>query len=265
MPPSNHPLSQHSPTLLALFRLYLRYYVWRSFSAVRLARNTAPPLFPGRPLIVYCNHPSWWDPALLLLVLPRLLARRGFAPMDATELQRYGLFRRMGLFGIEPGTARGAAAFLRTATDCLAQPGTCLVITAEGSFTDPRLRPIRLRPGIAHLARRLPEAVILPLALEYSFWNESKPEALLRFGPPVRPALPEGEQPTVANWQHALEAALTETMDSLAAASSLRDPAAFTRLFAGTAGVGGPYDAYRRTRAALTGQPFNARHEPGPP
>ena len=263
MPAPNHPLTQYSPTLLALFRLYLRYYVWRSFSAVRLARGTAPPPFPGRPLIVYCNHPSWWDPALLLLVLPRLLQRRGYGPIDATELERYGLFRRMGLFGIEPGTKRGAAVFLRTATQCLAQPDTCLVITAEGGFTDPRLRPISLRPGIAHLARRLPDAMVLPLALEYSFWNESKPEALLRFGAPVRPAAREGETPSVADWQHALEAGLTETMDALAAASATREQAAFTRLFAGTAGVGGIYDAYRRARAYAGGRPFSPRHEPG--
>ena len=262
MPPS-HPLKRYSPTLLALFRLYLRFYAWRSFSAVRLARGTAPPAFPGRPLIIYCNHPSWWDPALILLALPPLLRRRGYGPMDAAELERYALFQRMGLFGVEPGTKRGAAAFLRIATECLAGQDTCLVITAEGSFTDPRLRPIRLRPGIAHLARRLPDAVVLPLALEYSFWNESKPEALLRFGAPVRPVAPEGEKPTVAHWQHALEAALTDTMDALAAASAARDPAGFTRLFAGTAGVGGPYDAWRRLRAYAAGQPFSPRHEPG--
>ena len=262
MPAETNPLARYSPTLLALFRLYLRWYVWRSFSAVRLVRNTAPPAFPNRPVIIYCNHPSWWDPALLLLALPGLIQRRGFGPMDAAELQRYGLLRRMGIFGIEPATPRGAAAFLRTATDILAQPGTCLVITAEGSFTDPRLRPLRLRPGIAHLARRMPEAVVLPLALEYSFWNESKPEALLSFGAPVHPAVPDGE-PTLAQWQHALETALTDAMDQLAAASATRDPAHFTRLFTGTAGIGGPYDAYRRARAYAAGQSFTPRHDPG--
>ncbi len=57
-----------------------------------------------------------------------------------------------------------------------------LWITAEGAFTDHRARPVALRPGLAHLARQVPGAVILPLALDYTFWNESRPEALLRFG-----------------------------------------------------------------------------------
>ena len=35
---------------------------------------------------------------------------------------------------------------------------------------------------MAHLARRVPGAVILPMAVEYTFWNESRAEALVRFG-----------------------------------------------------------------------------------
>ena len=255
----SHPLQQRSAILLGLFRFYLQLMFWRRFDAVRVVPGTIPPSHTGRPLIVYCNHPSWWDPALLLLALPRLLPRRlGFGPMDAVELDRYAVLRRMGLFGIEPGTARGAAAFLRIARTGLARPDACLVITAEGAFTDARARPVRLRAGLAHLARRNPQAVVLPLAMEYTFWNESKPEALLRFGEPV--CLPTNA--SVADWQRALEDGLTTTMDQLASASVRRDNTAFVQLFSGTAGAGALYDTWRRVRATLTGQTFNARHEP---
>ena len=258
-PDLSHPLQQRSPILLWLFRLYLQFLFWRRFDAVRVVPATIPPTHAGRPLIVYCNHPSWWDPALLLLALPRLLPRRlGFGPMDAVELERYAVLRRMGLFGVVPGSARSAAAFLRTARIGLARPEACLVITAEGAFTDARARPIRLRAGLAHLARRSPEAVVLPLAMEYTFWNESKPEALLRFGAPV--CLPP--EASVADWQRALEDSLTTTMDELASASMSRDGNAFVQLFSGTAGAGSLYDTWRRLRAALAGQTFSARHEP---
>jgi 1-acyl-sn-glycerol-3-phosphate acyltransferase len=180
--------------------------------------------------------------------------------MDAAELERYGLFRNFGVFGIEPGTLRGAAKFLRVSTSLLQSPDALLCVTAEGTFTDPRLRPIRLRPGLAHLARRVPNAVFLPLALDYSFWNESKPEALLRFGPPVMPPASN----TVAAWQEVLESSLTSTMDALAAESSQRNPAMFQKLFSGTAGVGGIYDIWRRLRALILRQPFSPRHQPGP-
>ncbi len=247
--------------MLALFRLYLRVLFWRRFDAVRLSRGFVPPAFLGRPLVIYSNHPSWWDPALMFLALPRLFpGRRGYGPMDAAELERYGLFRNFGVFGIEAGTARGAAKFLRVALGLLEARDTCLCVTAEGAFTDPRLRPIHLRAGLAHLARRRPDAVFLPLALDYVFWNESKPEALMRFGAPVQPP----SSNTVVDWHAALEASLTATMDALAAESTARNPAAFIKVFSGTAGVGGPYDAWRWLRAFVLRQDFSARHQPGP-
>ncbi len=253
------PLEAYSPFLIGAFRLYLRWYVWHRFHAVRLSRSSILPVDPSRPVVIYCNHPSWWDPALFVLVLPKVApGRRGFAPMDGAELERYGLFRRMGIFGIDVHANRGAVAFLRVSRSILQQPGTCLCITAEGAFTDPRLRPVRLRPGLAHLARACPNAVFLPVALEYCFWNESKPEALMRFGAPVRPAGDGG----LAAWQTALEAGLTDTMDVLAAESATRTVTAFATLFGGTAGVGGIYDVWRRARAATGGQPFRASHQP---
>ena len=261
--PAANPLEAYSPFLIGAFRLYLRWYVWRRFHAVRLSRSSVAPAHPATPLVIYCNHPSWWDPAVFVLALPRVApGRRGFAPMDAAELERYGLFRRLGLFGIDMHAARGAAAFLRVSLTVLRQPGTCLCVTAEGAFTDPRLRPVRLRPGLAHLARACPEAVFVPAALEYGFWNESKPEALLRLGAPVRPAAGDT---SVAAWQAALEASLTDTMDGLAAESATRNAGAFTTLFGGTAGVGGIYDVWRRARAAAGGHRFEAHHEPERP
>ena len=105
--------------------------------------------------------------------------------MDADALRRYRIFERLGVFGIEPGTMRGAREFLRTSRSILARPRTALWITPQGRFADARERPPGIQPGVAHLARRLEQAVILPLALEYPFWEERHPEALARFGPAI--------------------------------------------------------------------------------
>ena len=258
--PADDPRALYSPARLALFRLYLHTLFWRRFNAVRVARDGWPAeRFAGRPVVVYCNHPSWWDPALLLFVSEKLFpGRRPYAPMAARELERYRLFRRFGVFGIDMDAPRGAARFLRLAGGLLEGGDTLLGVTAEGAFTDSRQRPVRLRPGIAHLARRAPHAVFLPVALEYAFWNEGRPEALLSVGK----ALPPGDR-DVAGWTRLMEDALTEVMDGLAQASASRDPGAFHTLLSGRAGMGGPYDAMRRVRAAVSGQAFSARHEAG--
>jgi hypothetical protein len=103
----------------------------------------------------------------------------------------------------------------------------------------------------------VPGAVLVPLAMEYVFWNERKPEALCRFGTPID----TGRHRTVAEWTTLLEGALTETMDALVAESSARNPALFTPLVRGAAGVGGMYDLWRRGRGLVQGRRVRLAHE----
>lgn len=252
------PVAARSVRLFWAFGWYLRWYFYRRFHAVRMSRSGLPAGAAGQPLIIYSNHPSWWDPALYILLCVKLFpGRPGYGPMDSAALGKYRVFERMGVFGIEPGTPRGAARFMSTSLRVLSDPRSILWITAEGDFADPRRRPLRLRPGIAHLARRVPGAIILPLAVEYSFWNESKPEALIRFGAPIE----TGRGRTVAEWTEHLEAELTRTMDALTAESMARDPRLFQPVLRGAAGVGGIYDLYRRFRAVAAGRRFDPTHQ----
>ncbi len=239
------------------FGWYLRWLFWRKFNSVRLSRTGLPQVPPGRPIIICSAHPSWWDPAFLILLQAKLFpGQTGFGPMDAEALGKYRMLQQMGIFGIELDTPRGAAHFLKTCTRILSDPRRVLWITVQGEFADIRQRPLGLRPGIAHLLRRVPDAVVLPLALEYTFWNEVKPEALARFGPPI----PAGGEHSVAQWTRLLEDELTRTMDGLAAESLRRDPRLFHRLMQGSTGGSPVYNAFRRLRALARGQTIDVSH-----
>jgi 1-acyl-sn-glycerol-3-phosphate acyltransferase len=239
-----------SPVFCRFFERMMRRQMQRHFHKLRLARPGLPELPRGAPLIVYTNHPSWWDPAFIAVLGVRLFGdREHYGPIEARMLQQYRFMRRIGIFGIEPGTRQGAAEFLKVGAGILADPGRMLWVTAQGRFADPRERPLGLRSGVARLLRRVPGAMALPMAVEYPFWTEKRPEALARFGPPQRD--PE-----------AVEAALSETMDSLAEDALARDPARFETLLEGSAGIGGFYDLGRRARAALRGERFRPEHLP---
>jgi len=252
------PLGYRSQFLFWLFGSYLRWYFGRHFHGVRISRSGLSPALEGRPLIVYSNHPSWWDPALYILLLETgaMHDRIGYGPMDEEALKKYGIMRRMGVFGIDLGSKRGAADFLRIGQRALGNPRSSLWITAEGEFTDPRHRPVRLRPGIAHLARRIPGIVLLPMAIEYTFWNESRPEALIRFGAPIE----GGNHRDISDWTAHLTAELARTMDGLAAESMTRDAALFQPVLGGKSGVGGIYDLWRRARSWSKGSRFDPSH-----
>lgn len=138
-------------------------------------------------------------------------------------------------------------------------------ITAQGTFTDPRERPVVLKEGISHLAYRLSGAVIIPLALEYPFWNDRCPEALVRFGPILDVDAAKIQSP--AAWTATIAAALQDTQDQLAHDARRRDPDAFVTLLEGTSGVGGVYDKWRRFLGIVSRRPFHAEHSdrPGSP
>src|SRR5690606_28689375 len=109
---------------------------------------------------------------------------------------------------------------------------SALWVTVQGGFTDVRVRPVEVEPGVAHLARIAPRPpLVLPLALEYAFWQERYPEALLAFGQPVDPAA--NADITAADLSAAIATSLARAMDRLAAASRERDAAGFETILGG--------------------------------
>ena len=247
---------RYSPLLARFFTFIFAYDLKRSFQAVRL--HGAMPALDGRPVVCVVNHPSWWDAALFIWLPGALFGRRCFAPMEAAMVAHYPFFERIGAFPVATGSAAGAAGFLAAGERVLAEPDALLLVNAQGRFTDVRARPVALSPGLAHLARRVPTAVFLPLAFEYVFWDERRPNALLRFGEPVPAAALAGL--TAAEASRRLAAALERTMDELAEAAIARDPAAFRTLLAGRVGINPLYDAWRRFRALLRGRSFSPAH-----
>ena len=250
------PVALRSERMFGVFARYLAWRMSREFHGVRLSGDGVPALSAGRPLIVYSNHPSWWDPAMMIVLAHRLFpGRPGFAPMEQAAFERYGIFRRMGVFGIADGGA-GAKRFLEVADRALDAPGGMLWVNAEGAFTDARARPVVLRPGVAHLARRRPDALLVPLAMEFGFWDESKPEALARFGTPI---VLDGAR-TVREIDARLTESLSRTMDGLAADSMTRDPGRFRALVRGRTGADLVYDGWRRAKSLMRGRRFDPAH-----
>jgi len=257
-------VSRRVPTvsrlLLRWFTWYSRRYVRRHFHSVRVSRSGLPPV-SKLPLVIYSNHASWWD-ALVCVVLKEEFFpdHTAFAPIDATMLERYKMFRRLGFFGVEQRTRRGAIQFLRTAEAVLQSPGHLVAVTPQGRFTDVRERPVRFEAGLAHLARRVQHALFLPFVVEYVFWEERLPEILVRFGESVEVRREHAGAFEPAYWTRLFEEKLSATQDALAGESQRRDPDDFQRILRGGAGQGGIYDWWRMFRAKLRGEPFNREH-----
>ena len=102
-----------SPTLARWFHRYLRFYFRRNFTGVRLRSDLDVAGLGDRPVVVYANHPSWWDPIFFMLIHRMTFPGRGmYGPMDAKALEKYGFVKRLGVFGVDLDSPRGAATFL---------------------------------------------------------------------------------------------------------------------------------------------------------
>jgi 1-acyl-sn-glycerol-3-phosphate acyltransferase len=247
-----------SKPILGFFRRIVRGYFRRHFRAVRIvgAKRFIGSGADGGPLIVYANHSSWWDPMVQVLVAGKLMPERDhYAPMDASALQRYGILKRIGVFGVETRTARGAAQFLRTGLQVLDQGGV-IWVTPQGRFADHRERPLEFKPGLAALASKVKGGcTVLPLAIEYTFWDERLPETLLYFGQPV-----QVEKDSTESVQDRLEWALVQAMDELRELALRRNPNDFETLHHGRVGTGGFYEVGQRIWAVLRRRSYQAHH-----
>lgn len=254
------PAELFSPGMHRFFVRIFRRFLAKHMRALRIAHWGEPRAPEGRPLVVFANHPSWWDGVAFTLLSASLFPeRRMFVPMDAEALSRYAFFKRLGVFGVEQHSPRGAVTFLRQGEALLKTPSHMLWMNAPGRFQDVRERPVVIAPGLLRLPDLAPDAAFLPLALEMPFWTERKAELLAAFGDPIEAAalsaLPRDER------REAFRAALTATMDRLAADAIARDPARFRVLEQGEEGMGGIYQAWQRLKALATGRRFDPRHD----
>ncbi len=239
-----------------MFRKIVRRYFRRHFRAVRISNAEAFASLGSGPIIVFANHSSWWDPMTSVLLASTFHPScRHFAPMDADALERYGILKSIGVFGVEMNSLRGAAQFLRTGISVL-QDRCFLWITPQGRFADPRERPVSFKPGLAALARKVKGGcTVIPLAIEYPFWDERLPEVLLHFGEAIRV-----DERCETDVESQLRLSLEESMNVLAAKSVRRDPEDFDLLLAGRVGTGGWYQRGQHAFALLRGRTFQPEH-----
>ena len=230
------------------FARYVRKLLRRRFHAVRVANEGIETLRElderTRPAIVLLNHSSWWDPLVAFFADSHFAPNRSaLAPIDNEQLERFGFFRRIGLFGINPDDPASLKEMRSYVLENFqASPKTILWLTPQGRFTDVRA-PIRIRPGAANIAAGVEGVDVVSLAIEYVFWQESRAEILMR-ATPVEPP----KNLSTAGWQRAMTAKMQENSDALAALSQNRDASEFTAIVGDRARTSFFYDLMLRLR-----------------
>lgn len=245
------------------FAWYSRRLVRKRFHAMRLAEDGLPEGLDSdaRPLLVALSHSSWWDPVAAVLLKTELFpSRSSCSPMDRAQLERFGFFRRLGIFGIDPDDPQAMGPMVSYIEERMREhPRPTLIITPQGRFADPR-SPLEVRPGLAMVAARLSRGGSVPrviaMTLEYVFWIDQRPEMLARV---CEIPAPDATQRATA-WQRQVEAGMAANASALAAHSLARSGAGMRTLIgAGSGAVHPVFDAWARLRGRSTAIDLSAR------
>lgn len=215
-----------SPRVRKVFAAMVAGMMRRKFHAVRIARGSRDALKAvdsgERPAIVVMNHVSWWDPILLIVAWREFFASRApYGPIDRNELRRFAIFRKVGLFGVDPddpATLDSMRAYL--VDEAARAPRLALCVTPQGKFADVRDEVV-VRPGAAAMAAALKVDRAVAVAVEYGFWVDQKPEIFVRVE-----RIDCAEAGTLA-WQKRIVTAMRANQSALAALVRARDAAAF--------------------------------------
>jgi hypothetical protein len=230
--------ARHDPWAEALFTPYITRLLRRHFHALRLLGE--PPSPPrGLPLLIVPNHSTWWDGFFLYILNRLLLGRRLHLMMLEEQLARFRFFRRIGAFGIRPGSIGEVAASLAYSASVLREPANALCLFPQGVMRHPSARPLGFRPGLERILREHGAPVgILPLAIRCEFYEDQRPEALFQFDRCLEAG--PGSYPG-SGW---IEERVTGLLDQAGRAAQEKSPGRL--LVAGQVGAGERWTAFRR-------------------
>jgi 1-acyl-sn-glycerol-3-phosphate acyltransferase len=139
---------------------------------------------PNIPLIIYCNHSSWWD-GLVAFQLSFEAGLDSFMMMEEKQLQNLFLFRLLGAFSVVREKPREAYQSIVYAEKLLKEkPHRTLWIFPQGEILPNDLRPIKFYNGLGKIIEKLGNCAAISLSMRFEFFGKFKPQIFVRIDEP---------------------------------------------------------------------------------
>lgn len=139
------------------------------------------------PCIIYAPHHNWWDGIVGYNLMRRVFKLR--PRMMIEEMNRFPLFSLVGAFPINKASAQEAMISLKYIVDDLKYPDMAFWIFPQGIVKPPNFRPIEFQTGLAYVAQNVAKkhggVNLIPVAVNYTFLREDRPECLAEIGEPI--------------------------------------------------------------------------------
>ena len=102
------------------------------------------------------------------------------------ELNRFPLLRRGGAFNVNKKSPQASMQALKYSVDILGDLNNILYIFPQGIIKPPNFRPIEFQSCLAYIAEKAAKKYgrvqLLPIAVNYMFLRDNRPEVLVEIG-----------------------------------------------------------------------------------
>ena len=175
--------ARESQLFISVFEIYCKWLFWRRFESVSIESDYHP--VKGQKTIYYLNHNSWWDGLIPFLLNQRLFRQNARGMMEDVQLHRYKFFRRIGVFSINLSSPRSSMQSLRYAIQSMERTNAALYIYPQGKIVPFSTGSLNFRKGIGWLAKKLPQADLVPVGIYIHTKVSDKPTLEISVGDAV--------------------------------------------------------------------------------
>lgn len=143
---------------------------------------------PEYPCIMYAIHGNWWDGIVGYNMMRRVFKVK--PRMMIEEMNRFPIFAKAGAFPINKKSPQEAIKSLKYIVDDLSKDKSLgLWIFPQGIIKPPNFRPIEFQTGLAYIAQGVAKRAggvnLIPIAVNYVFLREDKPEVVVEVDNPI--------------------------------------------------------------------------------
>ncbi|CAN5346831.1 hypothetical protein BH23BAC3_BH23BAC3_16390 [soil metagenome] len=175
--------ARESTLFSKLFEWYTDWLFWRRFDTIHIQSDYKPD--PGQKTIYYLNHSSWWDGLIPFLLNQKKFRQNARGMMEDKQLHRYPFFRRLGVFSINLSSPRSSMQSMRYAVKSMQRPNASLYIYPQGKIVPFSIDNLNFQKGIGWLAKKIPDADIVPVAIYIHTKKSDKPRLEILVGEKV--------------------------------------------------------------------------------
>jgi chlorobactene lauroyltransferase len=168
-----------------IFSIYNRHLLSRRFSSIRVKGLSYLLNKDAKvPLLIYCNHSSWWD-GLIAFQVSNKTRLDSFIMMEEKHLKKWPLFRRLGAFSVVRENPKEAYKSIAYASRLLnGDPKRTLWIFPQGEILPNDLRPLKFFNGVSKIVEKVKKCQVVALSIRYEFLGEYKPQIFVKISSP---------------------------------------------------------------------------------